>query len=307
MPFPAVDLFPSDTLFPGDPIPVDVGGYSQPIECAANGLVLTATDDQGVDWVQDTLDGWYGGAASSMQTTQKIAAPGAWPGPRQSTARPLTIAGYGEAPDAAAALDAMDRFNAAISLDAFVFTVSEPGGVRSVIAYRDADSIDTTRTGDTTFEWSAQLICPDPRKFGAAVSDITGLPASTGGLVIPLVVPAVIAEMSIAGAVSLNNPGNQTGPVVVRIDGPITGPVITHVGSGLQVVFASSLSLGAGEFLIVDMEARTALAQGQASRNGSITERGWSGFDPGDNTWRVDSAAYNPAARFTVTATPAWQ
>lgn len=298
------DLWPSETIFPGSPIPVDLGGYSQPIECALSELVLTATDDHGVDWVQDTLTGWYGSPASSLQLQQKQRAPGGWPAPRQMTPRTLALAGFVEAPDGARLVDALDRLNMAASIDATLLTVSEFGLTRSCIVYRQ-DEVLVSRVGDSTAVWSLQVAAADPRKFGAAVAGSTGLPFASGGLVIPFTMPFTINSVIASGECHLNNPGNTNGPVRLRIDGPVEGPKVTHVGTGVELVFSSSLSIDAGEWLDVDMEAQTALANGQASRNGWITNRGWSAFEPGDNTWAF--TAESGAGLLTVTATPAWQ
>jgi len=137
-------------------------------------------------------------------------------------------------------------------------------------------------------------------------SDATSLAVvadTTDALTIPFTIDAV----TVTGQVSLVNPGNETGPVRLRIDGPCRGPVVTHVSSGTQLIFSSSLVLGAGEWIDVDMEARTVLANGQASRAPWITSRGWSGFTPGENTWAFTAAAFDAAARLTVVATPSWK
>ena len=149
-------------------------------------------------------------------------------------------------------------------------------------------------------EWILQIA---DRPFTSAPSYFDGSMPAYGGLTVPYVIPAVTAT----GQVSLTNRGNEPGPVRLRIDGPCVGPVVTHVSTGAQLVFASSLVLRAGEWLDVDMENRTVLANGQASRNGWITSRGWSAFDPGANSWAFTATTYNPAARLTVSAVPSWK
>lgn len=309
MPFPALDLFPSDTLFPGDPIPVDVGGgYSQLIECAANGLVLTATDEFGIDWVQDTLEGWYGAPGSTIQTTPKVRAPGSWPGPRETGERTITIGGYSEAISPSLVVPAMDRFNSAISKDAFLLTVADTdGSVRSAIAYRNQQALDAVRVSDVGFEWSAQLLCTEPRRFGAALSEQTGLPSSSGGLTFPFTFPFDFDSVIESGLVVIENLGNAQGPVTLRIDGPVAAPRVTHVGTGAQIVFAADLVLGIGQWITVDMENQTALANGTATRAGFLTQAGWFGLEPGVNTFAFAADGDWPQAKLTVSATPAWQ
>lgn len=309
MPFPSLSLFPSDTLFPGEPIPVDFGGgYEQPIECAAGGLVLTATDEFGVDWMQDTLLGWYGAPGSTIETTRKVRAPGSWPGPRQTDERTLTIGGFSEAPAPSLVVPAMDRFNEAISTDAFLLTVADDdGSVRSAIAYRSPQAIDTVRVSDVGFEWTAQLLCPEPRRFGALLSGETGPPSSSGGFVFPFTFPFDFDSSVVSGLVVIENLGNEPGPVTLRIDGPVGAPRVTHVGTGAEIVFASDLVLGIGEWLDIDMENQTVLANGTASRAGFLTQAGWFNLEKGVNTFAFAVNGDWPQAKLTINATPAYQ
>jgi hypothetical protein len=122
-----------------------------------------------------------------------------------------------------------------------------------------------------------------------------------------LTVAFSINATTVTGQVGLTNPGNESGPVVLRIDGPCVGPVVTHVSTGNALVFSSSLVLQSGEFLLIDMDARTALANGQSNRAGYITSRGWSAFDPGDNAWSFAAQQFNSQSRLTVSAVPAWR
>ncbi|WP_243063182.1 phage tail family protein [Humibacter sp. RRB41] len=203
-------------------------------------------------------------------------------------------------------LDAEDAIVAACSLDDVQLTVTEYGVDRWVMVHREDEPI-INRTRPDYAEFSLQMVSDDWRKFGTELSGSTFLPSSSGGLSVPFAVPFTIDATQVTGQVSLTNPGNTTGPVRLRIDGPTTGPQIAHIGTGLVLTFASSLVLGVGEWLDVDMEAQTALANGQSSRAMWITNRGWSGFDPGDNTWSFTAVGYDPASKLTVYATPASQ
>ncbi|WIA96407.1 phage tail family protein [Curtobacterium sp. MCBA15_004] len=140
---------------------------------------------------------------------------------------------------------------------------------------------------------------PATATYLAVPTTATGLVISPAGLTIDAV--------TVTGQVSLTNPGNDTGPLRLRIDGPCTGPVVTHVGTGDRLVFSSSLVLAAGEWLDIDMEKRQVYANGQSSRAGYITSRGWFGFDPGPNTFAFTAAQYNAASQLTVAGTPAWR
>ena len=184
--------------------------------------------------------------------------------------------------------------------------VCEPHLTRYAWVRRDGPT-QTAKVSPYTATWLLQLVADDPRILAAALTATTGLPAVSGGLTVPFAVPFAINSTVASGVCTLNNPGTATGPVRLRIDGPCTGPIITHVSSGAQLVFSSTLVLAVGEWIDVDMEAHTVLANGQSSRAGyvPITGRGWSGFDPGINSWAF-TALTTGAAKLTVTVSPAW-
>ncbi len=274
------------------------------IQAAIGGVTFGEIDANGVEWHMTDLAGW-GSVASTLQLTQKPRGPGAFRSvPAFFTPRTLAPAGSVFAPSFDAASAAWDQLCAAFPLDPTVLSVTEGSRTRTMSVQRAGETLVTWLT-DTTFQWSAQLSAADPRKMATALTTSTGLPSSTGGLTIPFTIPFTIASTVVSGQCSLINPGNTPGPLTLRIDGPIVGPVITHVSTGLALTFASSLTLNTGEFLLIDMEAQTALANGQSSRNGYITSRGWFGFDPGVNQFSF--TAVSGSGQLTVTGTPAWQ
>lgn len=268
-------------------------------------LNVTAVDAFGVQWTSAQLSGWAK-PASTLSPIQKPRSSGAWAGAAYAAGRHLVMSGLIIAPDQDSLTDAVDRLLSAASLESFVLTVTEGSRTRTMNV-RQEDEVISEYITNVIASWSVQLFAPDPRKLGAALSGSTLLPVTTGGITVPLTVPYTINSTVVAGQVTLTNPGNEEGPVTMRIDGPCTGPVITHIGSGFALVFSSSLVLNAGEFLLIDMEARTVLANGQSSRSGYITSRGWSQFDPGVNVWSFTATGYNTASMLTVTATPAWK
>jgi len=270
-------------------------------------LNLCAVDDFGVTWVLDEngVVGW-GAPGGTLSPTQKPRQRGAWAGLSYAQARPMTMAGVCIAPTAALASDALDRLIDACSLDDTTLTVVESGRSRWCTVRRDGPVLPPQWIGTCAFTWSIQVVALDPRKLGAPLTGSTGLPSSSGGLVVPVTVPLTINSTMTSGQVSLFNPGNETGPVLARLVGPLIGPILTHVGSGLRLVFSASATIADGEFWDVDMEAHTVLAQGQANRAGWITSRQWSGFEPGNNTWSL-SAVSATTGSVIITATPADQ
>jgi hypothetical protein len=277
-----------------------------PAVVTLNGMILSDIDAFGVDWSTWQVDGWDGSPPSSLALTQKTRGAGAWTGPRNLAARPLGALGRFVAPDVDSAVAAIDRLNAASGLNGGTLSVQRGSQSRHCTVYRQGEVLLTEETA-TTYQWTVNLVAPDPRKFGSSITGATGLPSTTGGFTFPHTFPVTIASTIVSGRLVLTNPGNATGPVTLRIDGPVVGPQIAHVSSGLVLTFASSLTINAGDYLLVNMEAQTALVNGQAaaSRNNMITNRGWFGFDPGSNEF--DFSAVSGSGQLTVTGTPCWQ
>lgn len=281
-----------------------------PAPYVQSGLAISGLDLSDVDPVTGALIvaekvKGLGGANSTIQVTQNVRRHGGWAGEAYNASRHVAVSGRVKG-DPLAVAESLDRIIAAVPLWETELQFTEFGRVRTMRVRREDDVV-VQHDDPVLASWSFQVVCTDPRKFGEPLSDSTGLPSSTGGLMIPFTIPFIIDATTVTGQVTLTNPGNAPGPVMLRLDGPLTGPVITHVASGAQLVFSSSLSIGAGEWLEVDMEAHTVMANGQASRAPWITSRGWSQFEPGDNTWSFTAAAFDPASKLTVTATPSWQ
>jgi hypothetical protein len=277
------------------------------MDATLGGLPLTAVDGFGVRWSIDQkgVQGWDS-SDSTLSPKRKPRQAGAWGGLSYVPEDPIVMAGSCVAPSELAAAVALDRLKAAVSLGETTLTVTRAGSSRWATVRRDGAVLPHWVT-PYSFDWSVQVVALDPRKFGTPLTASTGLPATTGGLVLPIVLPFTLGSTVVSGQASLTNLGNISGPVTLRIDGPVTGPVITHVGTGLRLVFSASLALLAGEWLTVSMEARTAMANDQANRANWITSRGWSSFEPGANTWAFTAQSYTAGAKLTITATPAWQ
>lgn len=265
-------------------------------------------DEFGVDWAIDAegFDGW-GATGSTIDPKGKPRSRGAWAGTAHDKERYLAAKGRFYAPTPEAARLALDRLNVAVGLDDTLLTVFEPGLARSMMVRKTSPVLHKWLM-PTIAEWSFQVMAPDGRKLGATQTASTHLPSTSGGLTIPFTVPFSIPAVQVSGQISLTNSGNTAGPVMGRIDGPCVGPVVTHVGAnGGALVFASSLVLGAGEWLDINYERREVKANGQASRNTYITARGWSTFESDVNTWSFTAASYTPGAQLTITATSAWK
>ena len=270
-------------------------------------IVLNSIDVDGVKWTVDSdgFDGW-GVPSSSLAVVPKARQSGGWAGASFTGSRPMALRGLITAPTPELLTRALDALFTAVSNEETFFQVAEAGATRWCIVRRSDDVI-AKRLTNQVATYAFRVTALDYRKFSAPLTGSTRLPASSGGLTIPFTVPFTIDAVTVSGQVSLTNPGNETGPVILRIDGPCHGPSITHVASGISLTFSSSLVLGVGEWLTIDPEARTVMANDQASRSTYVTSRGWFGFPAGNSTYAFSAASFDADAQLTVTATPAWK
>lgn len=301
MPYPSPVTYPSALLFPG------TGSLSNLSPVGIGDLVLGAVDKNGSRWNLKTFDGWTGSPASTLELSQKARSHGATANEPFLTARNMTLGGRVTNPDPHGLNASLDDLNAAVTLDGFTLAAAETGRVRTCLAKRNGEVL-TPKVNNQVATFSIQIVAEDPLKYGELVTASTLLPSSTGGLIRPSTWPRTWTGVSNTGQVVLTNPGNEQAPVWLRIDGPVPagGWTVTHIGKKQALSFATSLALGAGEFVTVDMENREVLAQGQSARAGYVTSRGWFTLDPGPNTIAFSAANYSPTAQLTVTTKPAW-
>lgn len=302
MPYPSPITYPSALLFPGS----SAEGTFEGSLVSIGDLLLNTTDANGVFWILENFTGW-GSPGSTAELTQRARGHGATSSEGFLRARVMTLEGTIDAPTTELLSLAVDELSAAVSLSEFTLMVSESGRIRHAIAKRQ-DEVLISWIDAYTARFSIQVAAKDPRKFGDLVTVTTRLPFSEGGLTFPVTFPITFTGASGSGVVRINNPGNTQAPVWLRIDGPIPagGWTVTHLGKGQSLTFATSLALGAGEFITVDMDKREVLAQGQAPRSGYVTSRGWFSLDPGDNDIAFSAANYSATATLTVTTKPSW-
>lgn len=145
----------------------------------------------------------------------------------------------------------------------------------------------------------------DPRWYADVVTSATlTLPTATTGRTYPRTYPLAYGGGS-SGSLIVDNVGNAPTYPVVTIRGPVTNPGLVNATTGETIEFA--IVLGAGEELVVDMQERTVLLGGTASRYSTIsgTPSFWA-LEPGENDVRFTADAYDAAAEAEIVFRSAW-
>jgi hypothetical protein len=147
-----------------------------------------------------------------------------------------------------------------------------------------------------------QFMAPDPRRYSVTeYSASIGLPPTpSGGLAFPLAFPLDFGATTSVGQLTVTNGGDATTWPTLQIQGPVTGPIVTNVGTGDQLVFDPTWTVAAGETVEVDTDARSVTLAG-VSRRDRLHRAGWFGLAPGDTNLTFTSVgAYDAAAELTV-------
>jgi hypothetical protein len=148
---------------------------------------------------------------------------------------------------------------------------------------------------------TVQLVAADPRIYvEQQQSDNIGLLVVSGGVTFPMTFNLTFGTVGSGGSMLLDNSGSFDAPVVFRIDGPVTDPVITNDTTGQVLSFTGFI--GAGSYYVVDTAARSVLLNGTASRYNTIdASSDWFDLAPGLNSISFDAASYEADALLTAT------
>lgn len=165
---------------------------------------------------------------------------------------------------------------------------------RRLLLRSDQWSDDITNTSSWWRDVQLQWVAPDGvwESFDLYSYSVEASGGATGR-VYDLVSPRTYPVSGGSGVISVYNPGSSQVDWVARLYGPCTGPRLTNDHTGEALVFKSSFSLGAGEFVEVNSRDFTVFANGDSSLSRthqlSFGNSVWWRLDPGSTNVR-----YNP-------------
>lgn len=265
----------------------------------------------GTDQMPGSIEGWQDSPPVRLSQQPRPGEHGSFDGPAQLAERVITISGSARSADFAAAQRSRDILVSVAGdpkLGLTPLVVYEAGRPTKRALVRRSGEAKTRWLSDTFFVWSILLVAPDPLRYANAQSTLfVSLPGSgSGGLVFPLVFPLTFGSGAAGGQMSLTNAGTIATPILWEIRGPVTAPVITHMGTGQRLEFASTFALAAGQTVLIDTDAKTVL-QGAINQRANLVTAQWFSLDPGTTEVRFSGASADPAtARLTATWREAW-
>lgn len=294
------------SFFPIDP---------RDIQLTLNGFPLYGVDSYGCEWhttFQD-VSGLFDGVASTLKTSEKTMTDGWYGNLPRLQGRTITIEGYIIGRCTESCVTSWNAFKSVLDTGGMLL-VARLGDIgRQVRVWQSASAPLVKWAGVNVLRFSVGLTSLSPYLYGLdSVSDSTGLPSSSGGMLFPYSFEEtgvslsswMWSETAVSGNVALSNVGTAPSPVMIRIDGPVVNPQVVHVGSGHVIAFG--VSLGSGHYVTMNGVTHEILIDGTDPARGRVTRREWSQAEPGMNVWGFNASEYSAAARMTVSFYPAY-
>lgn len=289
---------------------------SRDIRLTLDGFPLYGLDDNGCEWhttFQD-VSGLFDGVASTLKTSEKVMTDGWYSNIPVFQGRTITIEGYIIGRCTENCLTSWGLLKRTAGGTDMSLTVTLGGIGRQVRVMQSASAPLVKWAGVNMLRFSLSLTSLSPYLFGMdLVSDRTGLPKTVGGMTFPYSFTGAAAglasrwmwsETAVAGCVRLQNPGTAPSPVLIRVDGPVVNPRITHTGS--DHVMAFDISLGSGHYILINGQTHEILVDGTDPVRGRVKRREWSQAEIGPNMWGFNAGEFSDAARMTVSFYPAY-
>lgn len=282
---------------------------------ATDSITFAPTPDvSGFVYDNVTLDAWYALPSVAAKVSKRPNAHGAF-GLGRTTVnehRPIVVGQY-YGSSATAALAARNRLSALFSDGASVTmrVTDELGATSRTVWLLEADT--KFRYDFSHFPFDISLVAPDPRRYGATISDSEGMPTPGSGLVWNLgtAVSGLYFDWGtegVLGQVMLTNLGSATTYPRIDVGGAgafAAGFRITEIETGRELTF--NRATNTGEVIVFDSRTRRAtLAQGDVT--GFLSSRDWFAV-PAGATYRYQITplgAVTGAPTITLYAAPAY-
>ena len=288
---------------------------SRDIRLTLNGFPLYGVDDNGCEWhvtFQD-VSGLFDGVASTLHTESKVMSDGWYGNLPRLQGRTITIEGYIIGRCTESCVTAWNAFKSVLDADGMLL-IARLGDIgRQARVWQSGSAPLVKWAGVNILRFSLGLTSLSPYLYGLdSVSGVSGLPSSSGGMQFPYhfeetgvsLSSWTWSEETVTGQVVLDNVGTAPSPVMIRIDGPVVNPQVSHVGSGHVMAF--NMSLGFGHYATINGVTHEVLIDGTDPARGRVTRREWSQAEPGMNRWGFNTSEYSAAARMTVSFYPAY-
>lgn len=132
-----------------------------------------------------------------------------------------------------------------------------------------------------------QFFAPEASVDSLAEYTVQLLAQISGGVIIPVIIPAVFDE-SAGGSTTINNLGSMEAFPIVTFSGQLTAPILTNVTTGKYMALGQNMVTG--DIIIVDMKDQTILKNGTNALDSRILGSEWLGLIAGNNLLQLTTS-----------------
>lgn len=241
---------------------------------------LTFATGQDAPYRLLAVDGWESTPPPRYDKVNRSRAHGAHPSPVWAEERVVTVEGRCWSQDDRDSL--LRELKARMTFDGGEepLTISLGGLTLTAAAQflRCDPAVVAGEWGIGRFGWAAQWRCPDPLRYGAEQTAVTGLPTFGGGLSYPLSYPLNYGAAVNPGVVTLTNPGTAPAGILFTVTGPLPGGFQLSAGNDL-ITYPTAVP--AGQVITVDTTTGHVLAEGTSDRRSDLSQADWMQIPPG--------------------------
>lgn len=254
-------------------------------------------------------DGWFGSPGVRADKTDRLWGHGTFSDRGWRDARLIIIEGNAHFDTEQAALEGYNRLMAAGAEGTYhTLTVEDSlfGTLTATVRLANEVVVDWLMPGVLSYQ--LQLLSPDPRKYGPAIRESTGVAVAGDGLQWDLFTtgPGLdFGNPGDPGTVTITNPGTADTSQRFTLTGSApNGFTIRYIPTDAVLQYSTPLALG--ETLVLNSSDGTAQLNGYADRAAKLTRRDWVRLGKGQTgVWLLDAPG-STNLRMEVEVLPAW-
>ncbi|WP_160665328.1 phage tail domain-containing protein [Pseudarthrobacter sp. ATCC 49987] len=259
----------------------------------------------------DRFDGWTNSTDVRRNRTEREGEHGEFSEPGKRGARMVTLEGDVTCPSEIVAARAELEISALLGDGGEgLLAVTDSALWPMSAAASLASGVKIGWKNDLTPTYLIQLLCADPRKYGATLADSTGVAVAAGALPYPLYAPAPPGVIDYGtpgspGTVTLTNSGKADTAPRFTVTGNLPfGFSITDTVARTRLVYSGAIV--SGQTLTLDVEDGSVLLDGYADRSKELTVSEWTRLPAGTTgTWFFEAVG-SASAALMVEVNPAW-
>lgn len=271
-----------------------------------NTLVLNniALDLSDGSRVVERITGLDGAAPIRLDLEDRSQQNGAWDATPQYGSRVMQIEGFCEEADPASAQGLTDSLRA-LSLSLVDLEISSTARGTRRAQVRVQSGFEPEWVGDRAFTYTMTLVAPDPLLYGPESFAQTNLASvvSGTGLVYPLAYPldyGVLPGVT-PGGITAPNAGTASYHPRLRIDGPVTNPLVSMVETGDFIRFDGVVAAGQHLDINWGVPRRVTLGDNPVSMRHKVSYSGnWLAVPVGGGSITFSADDADPAATLSV-------